>query len=80
MKYVTNHPGMFQSPSLTTTIGLMQALAGIISEVMCILFLASLNDTIEVLIRFAAFGSIAAVDNIYAMALPQIPSNRINNR
>ena len=37
-------------------------------------FLASLDDSIGVIIRFIALGSIAKVDNFYAEALPAVSS------
>ena len=47
----------------------MQSLGGILSEISCIIFLCSLSDPIEVIIRLVAFASIGKVDNMYAGAL-----------
>ena len=70
MKYATNNPHEFRYPAAAFLVGLMQSSGGIISEVMCILFLSTLQGVIEVIIRFMAFASIAKVDDIYASALP----------
>lgn len=45
------------------------------SELLCIIFLTNLNNVIDILIRFVAFGSIAKIDNFFADALPT--ENRI---
>jgi len=39
------------------------------AEVFCIIFLCSLSDPINIIIRFVAFASIGKVDNFYAAAL-----------
>ena len=40
------------------------------SEVWCLVYLCSINQTINVIIRFVALASIAKVDNFYADSLP----------
>ena len=39
------------------------------TELCCIIFLASINNAIGVIIRFMALGSIAKVDDFYASAV-----------
>jgi len=69
MKFVTYHPDQFQFPFIAFIIGLCQLFGGFASEIMCIIFLSSLNNVIDCLIRFMAFGMIAKIDNFYADAL-----------
>ena len=75
MKYSTNHRSKFVEPNSAFAIGLMQTLGGIAAEFFCIIFLCSLEDPIEIIIRFIAFASIAKVDDFYANALPS--GNRV---
>ena len=69
MKYVSNHGKDFSNPYYAFTVAIMQSLGGILSEISCIIFLCSLSDPIEVIIRLVAFASIGKVDNMYAGAL-----------
>ena len=70
MKFVTNHAEDFVNPYYAFIVALMQSIGGISSEIFCIIFLCSLSDPINVLIRFIAFASIGKIDNFYAAALP----------
>jgi len=70
MKYVTNHSKDFSNPYYAFSIALMQSLGGLASEISCMIFLCSLADPINVIIRLVAFASIGKVDNFYASALP----------
>ena len=79
MKYVSNHPHFFNFPSVAFVTGLMQIIGGILTEVLCIVFLTSLNSEIEVIIRFSAFKSIASIDNFYTNCLPTGPGNPLLN-
>eukprot|EP00351_Strombidinopsis_sp_SopsisLIS2011_P001506 CAMPEP_0116879200 /NCGR_PEP_ID=MMETSP0463-20121206/10991_1 /TAXON_ID=181622 /ORGANISM="Strombidinopsis sp, Strain SopsisLIS2011" /LENGTH=80 /DNA_ID=CAMNT_0004528265 /DNA_START=1504 /DNA_END=1746 /DNA_ORIENTATION=+ len=47
----------------------MQMIGGIATEVCCIIYLSSINDTINTVIKFIALGNIAKVDDFYAGAL-----------
>ena len=69
MKYVTNHSSNFSNPFYAFFVALMQSLGGLAAEVFCIIFLCSLSDPINIIIRFVAFASIGKVDNFYAAAL-----------
>ena len=69
MKYVTNHGKDFSNPYYAFLIALMQSLGGLAAEIFCIIFLCSLNNPIDIIIRFVAFASIGKVDNFYAAAL-----------
>jgi len=42
---------------------------GIATELCCMIFLASINNTIDTVIKFIALGNIAKVDDFYAGAL-----------
>ena len=77
MKYVANHPEAFTLPAFAFSVGLMKTIGGITSEIMCVVFLTSLNNVIEVIIRFMAFGSIANVDMFYSEMLPDVQAFRI---
>jgi hypothetical protein len=70
MKYVTNHPDTFSNGFYAFFVALMQCVGGMASEVSCVFFLCSLNDPINIIIRFVAFASIGKIDNFYAAALP----------
>jgi hypothetical protein len=67
MKFVSYHDKEFQFPALAFTMGFCQAMGGIAAEVLCIIFLCSLNNTIDCLIRFMALGMLANIDNFYAV-------------
>ena len=69
MRYVTNHPFDFISPSLAFLIALMQFSGGLGAEVICILYLGSFDNPFHVLLRFIALASIARVDDIYFATL-----------
>jgi hypothetical protein len=69
MKYVTNHPLDFMTPRTVFSIGLMQFVGGFAAEFFCVLYLASLEKSIDVIIRYVALASIAKVDDIYFSAL-----------
>lgn len=69
MKYVTNHSSKFSNPFYAFFVAFMQSMGGLAAEVFCIIFLCSLSDPINIIIRFVAFASIGKVDNFYAAAL-----------
>ena len=69
MKYVTNHSANFSNPFYAFFVAFMQSIGGLAAEVFCIIFLCSLDDPINIIIRFVAFASIGKVDNFYAAAL-----------
>ena len=69
MKYVTNHGSDFSNPNYAFIIALMQSIGGLAAEIFCIIFLCSLNNPIDIIIRFVAFASIGKIDNFYAAAL-----------
>jgi len=48
----------------------MQMFGGIGTEICCMIYLTSIKDTIETVIKFIALGNIAKVDDFYASALP----------
>ena len=70
MKYSINHAKDFSNPFYAFFVALMQSLGGLASEIACIIFLCSLSDPINIIIRFVAFASIGKIDNFYADALP----------
>ena len=78
MKYLPNHYDEFSAPVNAFAVGLMQFFTGIMTEVACILYLGSINQEIDVIIRFMAISSIARVDDFYANALPV--ENRVLGR
>jgi len=69
LKYTVNHWEEFRNPKIAFTIGTMQMIGGIATEVCCIIYLSSINDTINTVIKFIALGNIAKVDDFYAGAL-----------
>ena len=74
MKYLVNHPEEFFAPRLAFGVGMLQFFTGFLTELACIIFLGSINNPIDVIIRFIALGSIAKVDNFYFNALPSTSS------
>lgn len=75
MKYNTHHRSEFIAPNTAFIIALMQCIGGVAAEFFCILYLSSINNPVDVIIRFVALASIAKVDDFYASALPS--GNRI---
>ena len=69
MKYVTNHAKDFSNPMYAFFVAFMQCIGGLFAEIFCIIFLCSLTNCIDIIIRFVAFASIGKVDNFYAAAL-----------
>ena len=78
MKYVTNHASEFSAARSAFVVALMQSLAGLMTEIACIVYLGSVNSPMDVIIRFVALASVAKVDDFYAGALPD--GNRIKNK
>ena len=75
MKYLPNHHKEFSAPGNAFCVGFMQTVTGLLTEASCILYLGSINNEIDVIIRFMAIGSIAKVDDFYYGALPS--ENRV---
>ena len=76
MKHVTNQPFDFSNPAAAFFVGFMQSLGGFFAEVACITFICSLEQAIQVIIKFVALASLAKVDDFYAGALP-VDGNKI---
>lgn len=70
MKYVVNHVDDFLSPGCAFFVALMQLVGGFAAEFFCVIYLCSINNPVDVIIRFVALASIAKVDDFYASALP----------
>jgi len=70
MKYAVNHPKKFRLPSVAFSVGFMQFLGGLLCEFSCILFLSTVTETIDVIIKFVALAKIAQIDNFYWGAIP----------
>ena len=77
MKFTANHWKEFANPFFAFLNGFMQFNGGFLCEIACLLYLSSIDNTIDVIIRFIALGSIAKVDDFYASALPS--ENKIKN-
>lgn len=71
MKFAANHPKEFDQPSLAWLVGLLQLSAGILCEVACMLYLSTIESTMDVIIKFIALGKIAMIDDMYAAAMPK---------
>ena len=70
MKYAINHAKDFSNPFYAFFVALMQCMGGMAAEICCIIFLCSLTNPIDIIIRFVAFASIGKVDNFYYAAIP----------
>ena len=75
MKFSNNHQEEFSSPVCAFLCGLMQFTGGIISQTFCMIFLCSINDPINVIVRTMGLGIIADVDGICFRNMPK--ENRI---
>ena len=64
MKYVSNHPFEFISPTSAFLVALMQFVGGLMAELACILYLGKFDSPFLILIQFIALASIARVDDI----------------
>lgn len=69
MKYTCNHWDSFRNPKTAFVIGFMQYFGGVATELCCMIYLASITNTIDTVIKFIALGNIAKVDDFYAGAL-----------
>ena len=65
MKYASNHPFEFLSPTSAFLVGLMQFAGGLGAELACILYLGKFDQAFLILIQFIALASVAKVDDIY---------------
>jgi hypothetical protein len=70
MKFASNNSNQFDLPKVAWWVGFMQLLGGFLCEVACIVFLSTINETIDVIIKFLALSSISKIDDFYAAALP----------
>jgi hypothetical protein len=70
MKFATNNPQQFDMPKVAWSIGFMQLMGGFLCEMACLVFLSSIDKTIDVIIKFLALSSISKIDDFYAAALP----------
>jgi hypothetical protein len=70
MKHVVKHPSQFMNSNMAFAVGFWQFSGGLFSEILCVLFLTQQLNTSEIIVRSAAFGAIAQIDNFYANALP----------
>jgi hypothetical protein len=59
MKHVVKHPSQFMNANLAFMVGFWQFSGGLLSEVLCLLFLSQQLNTSEIIVRSAAFGAIA---------------------
>ena len=64
MKYASNHPFEFISPTSAFLVALMQFVGGLMAELACILYLGKFDSPFLILIQFIALASIARVDDI----------------
>jgi hypothetical protein len=71
MKYATNHPEEFDHPGLAFLVGFMQFSGGLLCEFACLLYLSTIESTMDVIIKFIALGKIAMIDDMYAAAMPK---------
>ena len=55
-------------------VGMLKFITGFVTELACILFLGSLKNPIDVIIRFIALGSISKFDNFAYAAIPDTSS------
>jgi len=69
MKYTCNHWGQFRNPKVAFVIGFMQMFGGIATEICSMIYLSSITDTINTVIKFIALANISKVDDFYASAL-----------
>ncbi len=70
MKFVARHHTEFNMPKAAFCVGFMQFFGSFMCEVACILWLSTIDQTLDVIIKYIALGSIAKIDNFYAKALP----------
>lgn len=71
MKFSTNHYDEFVNPFFAFLLGFMQFFGGVFCEIFCIVYISSLNNAVDVIIRLIALGAVAKVDDFYASALPK---------
>ena len=71
MKYASNHPFEFLSPTSAFLVGFMQFTGGLAAELVCILYLGKFDEPFLILIQFIALASIAKVDDIYFASLSE---------
>lgn len=69
MKYLANHYQDFINPRTAFAIGIMQCFGGLAAEFLCIVYLTSITNTMDTVIKFMALASISKVDDWYAGAL-----------
>ena len=75
MKYLINHTEDFSAPFNAYLIGFAQSLTGVLAEIGCVAFVATIQDPVQIMIRYMTLASVAKVDDMYAGALDE--ANRI---
>jgi len=69
MKFAVNQHRDFRNPTAAFFIGFMQYVGALGTEVLCIMYLSHLYDTMDIVIRFIALGAISKVNEFYAGSL-----------
>ena len=75
MKYLINHTEDFSAPFNAYLVGVAQSMTGVLTEISCVAFLGTIQDPVQIMIRYMTLASVAKVDDIYAGALDE--ANRI---
>jgi len=71
MKFSANHYTEFVNASFAFLLGFMQFFGGLLCELFCLVYISSLDNAVDVIIRLIALGAVAKVDDFYASALPK---------
>jgi hypothetical protein len=70
MKFAVNHPKQFDDPKIAWFVGFMQFITSLMSEICCLFYIATIHDTLEVIIKFMAIAKISKVSELYYDSIP----------
>jgi hypothetical protein len=70
MKFAANHPLQFDDPKIAWCVGFMQFITSLMAEVCCLFYISTINNTLDVIIKFMAISKISKVGELYSNSMP----------
>jgi hypothetical protein len=70
MKFAVNHPKQFDNPKIAWFIGCMQFMSSLMAEFICLMYIATISNTLEIIIKFMAIAKISRVGELYSDSMP----------
>jgi hypothetical protein len=71
MKYASNHHKFFKYPFMAYLCGFFQTVACLLTEYFSIIFLGSVANPVEVIVKFLVVANVAKIDNMFYWITPK---------